>query len=1149
MQMQIITGGASSGKSAYLHRCILDNINANPDSNAILIVPEQFSFSAEKALSETFGGLGINKIEVLTFSRLIKRFLPQKRHILSSGKMMLLQMAAKSVSEDNIFYLSANRSGFTEALSDLFSELKRYNISPEDFEGLNIENEHTAKKLASINEIYKNYIKNLSETASDSEDDMLRFAETVEKSDIFENTFFYIDDYTDFMPTHYQVITSLLKRSKGVFMTLCIDESMPADLFAPVIKTRNRLFALCEQLSVPCRIAKISGNCASIASPDIRHLIRNWAEKKKYSEKSENISIFHSLDIYSEVEHTAASIISLVRDKGLRFRDIGIICGDMEQYLHIITSVFPDFEIPFFTDEKLSVAMHPVAKTVLSLFDIIKNNWNYSSVFDYLRTGYIYTKSEDDVTAISQEDVDLLENYVLSCGIKGKKAWFSEWTDLGGTPFDEVTDAHSVEEFDLEKLNLLRTEITAPFEHFLENKGRTAAAIAEAVYNFMCDINLYEGLIKECAAFDALGNRNESEQFRQVWNFVIETLDQLVEIAKGGAISREEFADLFLCGLSNCEIAIIPSGLDRVALGTVSRNSPSRVKALFIIGALDGKFPTVSDGRNILSGIDRSVISSALKEHDKELAPDNTGKIMLENFKFYKTLTTATEKLFISFPSVDSEGNAVNHAHFVSEILEMFDINVGENIVSSSPVYELLSSSKRGFHYILSKISEYGKPDPAKLWQSVYDWYCKNPQYREKLDIIAAAASYKKVQPVLSRIKAEMLYGKNKKYSITALEKYEKCPFSYYLERGLKLSEQSAPDICASHIGSLMHLAIYEFCHAVEAGETSLTEIHKRWTSLTDKDCKMLVSGVMDKISEKVLSSAKGDTGRLEYLLSRCRVMLENSVSAIRKSLASGEYAAISYEKDFETVIDWKGDKITLTGKIDRIDIMEQLAGSKLNIRIVDYKSGSKAFSVDAICDKVDMQLVMYAVAAEEMAKSGILSDKRRLMPQISAILYSKIADAESTEISIGQEKSFKDEKQKSQKMDGMFILDEDGNAEKPCLSYESLYDMDSSLTEKNESDFLKIKFDTKGNLYKNTKIASRTQFEIMSKYIKKAAVEADKSIKSGNISITPYCSGSLVPCSYCPYSEICLFDTKNGQYRMPAHYDDAFEYMKGEIE
>ena len=388
MPMTIITGGAGSGKSACLYDLITKNLAENPASRAVLIVPEQFSFAAEKNLLSSLGGLGINRIEVITFSRLLKRYVSQNNCLLPSGKMMLIQKAAKEVPEDNVFYLSSSRTGFIDELSDLFSELKRYGISPEDFDGLNIENAHTLKKLSSVNEIYKIYSENILNGFSDSDDEMALFADTIENSDIFSNTFFYIDDYSDFMPTHLKVIEAFLKRSQGVFVTLCIDGELSYELFAPVIKTKNRLISICEKNGVPYKTVKLSGDCDYIKARDIRYLIKNWDEKPAFTEKSGNISVFNALDIYSEVEHTAASIISLVRDYGMRFRDIGIICGDIKQYLHILTSVFSDFNIPFFTDEKLSVSMHPVAKTVLSLFEIIKDNWSYQAVFDYLRTGY-----------------------------------------------------------------------------------------------------------------------------------------------------------------------------------------------------------------------------------------------------------------------------------------------------------------------------------------------------------------------------------------------------------------------------------------------------------------------------------------------------------------------------------------------------------------------------------------------------------------------------------------------------------------------------------------------------------------------------------------------------------------------------------------
>ena len=1150
MPLKIVTGGTGSGKSGYLYGQMLKNLAENSGSRAILIVPEQFSYTAEKTLSEKVGGLGINKIEVATFSRLLQRFVPQKKTLLESGKAMLVQKCAKSVSDDNVFRLSAARSGFITSLSDLFSEFKRYSICPDDFESIKAENPHTEKKLSSINEIYRLYTDSLPSDFFDTDEAFSIFSDIVENSDVFRDTFFYIDDYNDFLPFHYKAISALMKSSRGVSVTLCANENANGGLFSPVIKAKNRLISLAEKNGISFSTIHISGKCDYIKSEDIRFLIENWEEKPHCPKKSENISLFCALDIFAEVEHIASGIISLVRDSGYRFRDIGILCGNMEQYLHIMSAVFDDFGIPFFTDAKLAVTMHPVAKTVLSLFGIIKENWSPSAVFDYLRTGYIYQKNGEEITEISQEDIDILENYVLLHGIKGKKAWFSEWTKTGETVLDGVIENRSKEDTDLEKINELRTLIITPFKSFLENKGRTAGAIAEAVYNFLCDINLYDGLIRECEAFDKAGKRNESEQFKQVWNFIMETLDQLVSVSGGGSISRDDFADRFLCGLSRCEISTIPSGLDRVSLGTVSRSSPSRVKALFIMGASDGQFPKISSDGSILSDFDRACLADSLKTAEKELAPCGAGRILLENFKFYRAVSAATEKLFISFPSSDKDGNAVNPAHFISELSEMFDIEVRDNILSKPDARELLASHKHGFYYMLLKLSEFYKKKPEKLWQAVYDWYAENPEYNGKLELLKTAAEYKRRQPSLSMKRAEMLYGKNKKYSITALEKFEKCPFSYYLEKGLCLTEQREYKIEKSHIGSLLHMAICEFCRAVENGAKSISEIHERWTSLSDDDANNYLNTVMQRITEKVLENADEDSrNRVEYLLSRCRITLADSIETVRKSLANGEYSAVCYEKDFETVIDWKGNSITLIGTIDRIDIMEQIAENRLNIRIVDYKSGNKSFSVNAICDKVDMQLVLYALAAEDLAKSGGLSAKSGLNPEVNAILYSRLADAESVEISASQ-LGFSDVSHgKTRKMDGLFILDEAEGEEGLSLSKEPLYQMDYALSESGKSEFLNVSLKSDGSLPKKSRITSRKNFEILARYTKKAAVDADRAIKSGNIDIKPYRSGNSSSCEYCGFKEVCMFDEKADGYRFETKVEDVYDYMKKEVD
>ncbi len=1151
MLLNIISGGIGSGKSSYLYSLIKENLKNNPGSDAVVIVPEQFSYTAEKTLSEAMGGLGLNRVEVLTFSRLVHRYVNSENNVLPSGKTMLLCKAASKIGEDNMFFTGAKRNGFITSLSDLFSEFKRYQITPDDLEGTQIEGASTSKKLHSVNEIYKNYLSYFDESFTDSDDALDIFARLIASSDIFKNTFFFIDDYNDFMPQHYDVIRALITASRGVFVTLCIGKNDEDGLFAPVIKAKSRLSAIALSENAQLYTKELKNDAEYIKADDIRHLLKNWENRVQYAGSCENILVFTARDLYSEIEHTASEIISLVRDGGCRFRDIGVILGDMQQYIHILNAVFSDYNIPFFTDEKLAITMHPIVRTVLSLFNITAENWSYSSVFDYLRAGYIYTKNEHGVFPLNQEEIDILENYILATGIKGKKAWFEQWTENGETIFDDVIESYAQCEYDLEKLNCLREQIIRPFKNFLENKGRTVQAIATAVYNFLCDINLYEGIIAECSAFDKSGLRDESEQFKQIWNFILEVLDQMVTTMGGEVISRENFASYMKNGLSECSLSIIPSGLDRVSVGTVSRNSPARVKHLFIVGAVHGAIPAEPSCSAIFSPLDRSLINAALAKSEKELAPDDLNRMMLENLKLYRIISTATEKLFISYPAANSEGSSLSCASFVNDILKMFpNIKKTDNVISKPTNEELLASSKRGFYYMLSRLSEYYREKPEKLWQAVFDWYAQNPEYKDKLEILKTAAKYKRIQPKLSRMKAELLYGKDKRYSITALEKFSQCPFAYYLEKGLYAQPQEIKRVEKSHIGSVIHAAICEFCKKVEEGASTIPEIHDRWRELTPQDCDELILTVMNEMSEKILARTGSDRRRIEYLLSRCERTLKKSVETIRLSLSKGGYTAVCYEKDFEVSINWKENSVTLFGTIDRIDIMEHLAEKKAGIRIIDYKSGKKKFSVSAIVNKIDMQLVLYAVAAVKLYKSGELEKTNSaLSPQVSAIMYNKIND-DIISLDLKDKSSAPDKLKKKKKLDGIVILDEvtspSGDDE---FVYDTAFDMDKDLEATSQSEFLNIAFKQDSTLTAASQVTSRKTFDLLADYMQKSVIEADKAIKSGDISIAPYKSGQKSSCSYCDFREVCMFDTAFDSCRKIFSDDDkAIEFIKKEL-
>lgn len=1145
MLLSIISGGNGSGKSEHLYGLIQENLKNNPDANAVLIVPEQFSYTAEKILSEKFGGLGINRIEVLTFSRLIHRYISSLNNLSHSGKTMLIAKAVSKIDETNVFFSSGKKQGIVSSLSQLFSEFKRYNITPCDLEEIAPENPLSEKKLRSVCEIYKSYLDFFGDSFTDSDDAPWLFSQYILNHDTFNNTFFFIDEYNNFMPQHYDILRSLIIKSRGVFTTLTIGNSDPDGVFAPVLKTKSRLMAMALSENAQLYTNELPEN-PNARPDDIMHLLKNWDTGATYDGKCENISIFTARDLYSEVEHTASKIVSLVRDHGLMYRDIGVVVGDMDQYLHILNAVFKESDIPFFCDEEMPVSMHPVARTMLSLFRIIDSNWSYSSVFDYLRTGYVFLKTKYGVKPFNPEDIDILENYVLANGIRGKKAWFEPWTESGETIFDDVIDNFSKTDYNLEKLNQLREQIILPFENFLENKGRSVRKIAEAVYNFLCDINLSEGIASECAKFDEAGLRDESEQYKQVWNILLEVLDQTVISMGDDIISRENFARILESGLSECSISIIPSGLDRVSLGTVERDAPKRVKQLFVLGALHGSIPPETTASPIFSSFDRDQINQELLKREKELAPYDLSRIALSNLKLFRMLATAQDKIYISYPIANSEGSSLSPARFVTSLQKMFsDIEITDNVISKVSDEELLSSSKRGFYYMLGKVSQYYKKDPEKLWSAVYEWYSKKPEYKDKLDILRTAAEYRKITPRLSKLKAELLFGKGSRYSITALEKYNKCPFSYYLEKGLKAKPQEVKRVEKSHLGSLAHAAICEFCKIVENGADTIEKIHENWVLLTEDKANAIISSVMQDMKSKIMAHVTSEQNQIEYMLMRCENTLKKSVHTIRKSLSMGGYTAVCYEKDFEVNIDWKNETVTLFGTIDRIDIMEKIAENRADIRIVDYKTGHKKFSLSAIVNKLDMQLVLYAVAAESLYKDGHISGAdTSLSPKVSAIMYNKIND-DMVKLDESDISAAKTAIRNKNKLDGILILDntEDGTST-------AITDMDESLITSTESEFLNISFKKDGTLSASSQVTSREIFDELCDYMKKAVIDANRSIKDGDISISPYKNGQNSPCSYCDFKEVCMFDGIGSGYRKLISKDGpAIEFMKKELE
>ena len=109
---------------------------------------------------------------------------------------------------------------------------------------------------------------------------------------------------------------------------------------------------------------------------------------------------------------------------------------------------------------------------------MVLTNFSYESVFHYLRSG---------LAGFEEEEVDRLENYVLSLGIRGKKSYQEAFVRKGkGIPEEKQT-------LFLTGLNATREKLMVQMAPLLE-KHRAAGEYVRMLYDFIVQADMAEKL-------------------------------------------------------------------------------------------------------------------------------------------------------------------------------------------------------------------------------------------------------------------------------------------------------------------------------------------------------------------------------------------------------------------------------------------------------------------------------------------------------------------------------------------------------------------------------------------------------------------------------------------------------------------------------
>lgn len=613
------------------------------------------------------------------------------------------------------------------------------------------------------------------------------------KTDMFKDAVIYIDEFVGYTQQEYEIIKGLMKSAKQVNVTVCTDSleksiNKETDIFSTNKETIAKIIDIAKEEKINIEPEVKLGELHRFKTHELQHLEKNIYSNKyeKYKDNTQNIELFLAKNQFSEVEMVAKNIVKLARDEGYKYNDISVITKNIDSYASIIKAVFSKYQIPVYIDEKKELSQNILVKFVLSVIEIFAKNWSYEAVFNYLKTG---------LTNIKFNDIYLLENYALKYGIRGNK-WYKEDFKIAST--DE----------ELAKLNELRIKIVGQLITFKEKLGRTknAVKISKALYEFLIENEVDKLLIQKIKELETIGELELATSYKTSWDTVIGVLDEIALVLNEDKISFDEYAKILKIGLQNSGLGSIPTTCDQVIIGDVDRSRTHKVRAAFIIGLNDGVFPTIHKDEGFLNDKDRG----ELKQKGVELAKGTKELLFDDNFNIYKALLVPEEKLYLSYPIADSVGKSLRPSMLISKIKKIY-----ENILEKSDVVNEESSittKQATFEELLSNIRKLqDKEEVEPIWEKLYNLYANDNEYKDKLQNAIKGLKYTNQPVKINDSNLQKLYGNTLNTSISRLEQYKRCAFSYYLKYGLSISDRSLFKIQSLDTGTFMHDVIDEF--------------------------------------------------------------------------------------------------------------------------------------------------------------------------------------------------------------------------------------------------------------------------------------------------------------------------------------------------
>lgn len=1029
------------------------------ESGHVLLVPEQFSYTAERLLCE-YGGDRIGRYaEVLSFSRMANRVFSEEGGIAdtqtdAAGRLLMMSLAVEQVrSRLKIYGSSVNKPEFLLHLLDMFDEFRSYCVTParlyqaaKQLSGvLAVKTEEFALLMESFDAVSANLGQN-------PESKLTRLLNALETGAYADGKTFWLDGFTDFNGAEQEIIAELLRHNAPVTVLLqCDDLSRGGQQFDAARDTAKALLRIAAAQEITPQIRTIPVPAENEPLAYLRGRLFGGA-LAEYPGTQDAVRFLHAPDREGECRETARAILRLVSE-GKRWRDISVACADFASDRPVLETVFRHYDIPAYFAGDKDILWQPVVRMLLSALNAATGGMEQEDVLNYLKSG---------LTPLTREACDRMENYVLLWNVTGVK-WGNPWT-MHPDGLQKAHDDFSQKR--LERLNQDRTISVMPLIR-LQNSLKSAKDTGEmvlALYDFTEKIGLSNRIAAFAEESRSAGDLQTEQEYVQVYGIITELLEQMYGVIGRSVRSPESFAGIFRAALSRCSVGTIPASLDCVTVGSLMSQRRCDTDCVFLIGAREGCFPAARTQISLLTDSERT----DLNRRGIGVAPTAAGNLDRELACIDSVLNAPAELLCLS--AADGA-----EAYLIKRAMKLF------------PNAELQTEAtvcRAEREYLAHLVGGSGAPED-------------DPSLHAQAERLISAKNY--APGSLNREAVEALYGTTLRFSASKIDVLAACRLRYFLQYGLGAKERQQAQIDASQYG--------EFVHDVLEHTVRQVQDEGGFRQVPEDRVQEIAAQRMEEYTAQKLADL-WQTERAQYLFRRTFREVRFVIADLCREMSKSDFEPKWFELDFSQKGTLPAIRITgqnsvseLIGKVDRVDVWRN--GEKLYVRVIDYKTGKTTFDLTKVLNGLGLQMLLYLFALRRMGAPLLGKDA-----QAAGVLYFPAKEETVSQPDRLNNAEMEKKRREKKKRTGL-LLD--------CG--EILQAMEHC---EGDPDYMPYSINQKTNSREGS-LATGEQLEQLERFVFDCVGQLGDTLCSGDVAANPYAiKNDSDACEYCPYDTVC---------------------------